>query len=340
MTDYTLGLSASWEIDIWKKLRNAKKVAFMKYLSSIEGKHFLVTKLVSEIARMYYELLSLDNQLEILNQNIDIQQKARVIMVLQKKAAKVTELAVKRFEAEIAKNKSHLFYIRQAITETENRINFLVGRYPQHIKRDSKAFLNMVPQTIHTGIPSQLLENRPDIRQATLDLSVAKLNIKIAKAHFYPSFGIRANVGYQAFRPEFLLSSPESIIYSITGDIIAPLVNRNAIKTLYYNASSKQVQAVYNYEQTLLKSYVEVANLLSKVSNLEKSYTLKMKQVNALTKSIDISTRLFRAARADYMEVLLTQRDALDSKIELIETKRKQMEAVVNIYNALGGGWR
>ena len=113
----------------------------------------------------------------------------------------------------------------------------------------------------------------------------------------------------------------------------------NAIKANYYSANSKQIQAVYNYERTILNAYIEVVNQLSMIANLEKSYDLKSKQVNALTESIDISTILFKSARADYMEVLLTQRDALESKFELIETKKLQMNARVIIYKALGGGW-
>lgn len=129
------------------------------------------------------------------------------------------------------------------------------------------------------------------------------------------------------------------MFYYLAGDLMGPLVNRNAIKAAYYNANAMQIQAVYNYERTLLNAYVEVANQLSMISNMEQSYNLKSQEVAALTESITISNSLFRSARADYMEVLLTQRDALESRFELIETKKKQMNAVVNIYQALGGGW-
>jgi outer membrane protein TolC len=126
----------------------------------------------------------------------------------------------------------------------------------------------------------------------------------------------------------------------LAGDLVAPLINRNAIKANFYSASAKQVQAVYNYERSILRAHIEVVNQLSNIGNLKKSYDLKNKQVEALTQSIDISTTLFKSARADYMEVLLTQRDALDSKMELVETKKQQMNAMVNMYQALGGGWR
>ncbi len=338
-TDFMVGAYASWELDVWKKLRNAKKAAVFHYLSSVEGKNFMVTQLVAEIANSYFELMALDNQLDILNQNIDIQKNALEIVKLQKQAAKVTELAVKRFEAEVAKNQSLIYSIHQQITEAENRINFLVGRYPQPVARSSSSFEHLTPQLVKAGIPSQLLANRPDIRQAEMDLSAAKLDVKVAKANFYPSFRITAGLGYQAFDPKFLFTTPESMLYSLAGDLVAPLINRNAIKANYNSANAKQMQAVYNYEQRILNGYIEVANQLSKINNLEKSYALKAQQVSALTESISISNSLFRSARADYMEVLLTQRDALESKMELIETKMQQMNALVDIYQALGGGW-
>jgi outer membrane protein TolC len=198
----------------------------------------------------------------------------------------------------------------------------------------------MVPTTIYTGIPAQLLENRPDVKQAELNLAAAKLDVKATKANFYPSLGITAGVGYQAFNPSYLIKTPESLIYSIAGDLTAPLINRNAIKAMYFNANARQIQAVYDYERTILNAYIEVANQVSKISNLEKGYGLKSEQVQALTQSVTISNNLFKSARADYMEVLLTQRDALESRFELVETKMQQMNAMVNIYRALGGGWK
>lgn len=337
--DYLIAGYATWETDIWGKLHNARRAAVNRYLASVEGRNFVITNLVAEVANSYYELLALDNQLAILRNNIDIQNNALEVVRLQKEAAKTTELAVKKFEAEVLKTQSLQYEIQQEITETENRINFLLGRYPQTIARNANGFSNAMVKNIQAGLPAQLLANRPDIRKAELELTAAKLDVKVARATFYPSLGISASIGYQAFNPSYLLRTPESILYSLAGDLVAPLVNRNAIKATYYTANAKQVQAAYNYERTLVNAYVEVANQLAKVSNLQKSYELKQKQVDALTRSIDISNDLFKSARADYMEVLMTQRDALESKFELIETQKQQLNATVNIYQALGGGW-
>ncbi len=340
LPNFMLGARASWELDIWKKLRNAKQAAVMRYLGTVEGKNFMVTRLVAEIADAYYELMALDNQLEILRSSIAIQQDALEMVKLEKLAAKVTELAVRRFEAEVLKNRSKQYDIQQRIVETENRINFLVGRYPQPVKRNAQAFSTLVADTIYAGLPSQLLSYRPDIRRAELELAAAKLEVKSAKANFYPSVRLTAGVGLNAFDAAYLLESPQSLIYSVAGDLFAPLINRNAIKAAYANANAHQVQTVYDYERTVLNAYVEVVNQLSNISNLRSSYDLRAQQVAALNSSITISTNLFRSARADYMEVLLTQRDALESKFELVETRKLQMNAMVNVYEALGGGWQ
>ncbi|ATP57588.1 RND transporter [Pedobacter ginsengisoli] len=340
LMDYTAAVYANWEVDIWKKLRNSKKAAISRYLSTVEGKNFVLTNLIAEVANSYYELLALDNQLEIVKQNIQLQKDALEIVKIQKQATRVTELAVQKFKAEVLNSQSMEFDIAQKIKESENKINFLLGRFPQEIPRDKGNFLNLLPATVRTGIPSQLLANRPDIKQAELELAAAKLDVKVAKAEFYPSLDISAAFGFQAFNPSYLVKSPESMLYSLAGDLAGPLINRNGIKAEFKNANLRQLQAMYNYERTILNGYLEVSTQLSNIDNLEKSYHLKSDQVDALNKSIDISNDLFKSARADYLEVLMTQRDALESKLELIETKKNQLNAVTNIYQELGGGWK
>lgn len=340
LMDYSLALQANWEVDIWKKLRNSKKAAISRYLSSVEGKNFVITNLIAEVAGSYYELLALDNQLEIVKQNIGLQKNALEIVKIQKEAARATELAVQKFQAEVLTSKSMEFDILQKIKETENRINFLLGRYPQEIKRDKNNFLDLLPPEVHSGIPSQLLSNRPDIRQAELELTAAKLDVKVARAEFYPSFNISGAIGLQAFKPSYFFKFPESVLYSLAGDIAGPLINRNAIKAEFSSANARQLQAMYNYERTILNAYLEVSNQLSRIGNLEKGYSLKAQQVTALDQSILVSNDLFKSARVNYFEVLMTQRDALEAKLELIETKKEQLNAAVNVYRDLGGGWR
>lgn len=338
--DFKLAAVANWEVDIWKKLHNAKKAAVRRYLATVEGKNFVLTNLIAEIANSYYELLALDNQLAVVQQNIALQKNALEVVKLQKEATRVTELAVQKFQAEVLNSSSLEFELLQRITATENKINLLLGRYPQKINRAKDNFSNLLPPIVQSGIPAQLLANRPDIKQAELELAAAKLDVKVARAEFYPSLGISAGVGLQAFKPTYLVKLPESMLYGLAADVAAPLINRNAIKAEYLNANARQLQAVYNYEKTILSAYLSVSTELANIDNLSKNYALKNAEVNTLTKATAIANDLFKSARADYLEVLMTQRDALSSKLELIETKKQQLTAVTSIYQQLGGGWR
>ena len=340
LQDYKLAAYAHWEVDIWKKLRNSKKAAISRYLATVEGKNFVITNLVAEIASSYYELLAYDSQLEIVKQSIAIQKNALEIVKIQKEAARATELAVQKFEAEVLTSRSMEFDILQKIKETENKINFLLARYPQEIKRDKTSLVSALPSQLKAGIPSQLLANRSDIKQAELQLEAAKLDVKVARAEFYPSLDISASVGLNAFKPSYLFRMPESLLYSLVGDVAAPLINRNAIKAEFKSANSRQLQALYNYERTILNAYVEVSNQLSKIENLQKSFSLKTQQVGALDRSISVSNDLFKSARADYFEVLMTQRDALEAKLELVDTQKELINASVYVYRDLGGGWK
>jgi len=329
----------SWELDVWKKLHNARDAAVRRYLSGIEGKNFVVTNLVAEIANAYYELLVLDNQLGIVQQNIDLQQNALELVRVQKQSARVNELAVNRFEAQLINTRNLRYELQQIIVETENRINFLAGRYPQPVRR-SKLDLNAIQlPALSTGVPAQLLANRADIRQAEQQLEANKLDIKVARANFYPGFTLRAGIGFQAFNPVYLIN-PKSIAFNVLGDMAAPLINRNAIKATYYNASERQIQSVYSYQQTLLNAFLEVMNQLSGQQNYTQSFDVKSKQVDILNRSVGISENLFNSARADYTEVLLTQREALEARMELAEIRKKQLNATINLYKALGGGWQ
>ncbi len=334
------GLMANWEIDIWKKLRTEKEAAVAHYLSTVEGKNFVLSNLIEEVADNYYELLALDNQLDIIQQYIKLQQRALEISKIQKEAAAATELAVKKFEAELAKSKAAEYTIRQNITEKENQINALLGRYPQPIVRKKESFMSTVPQTVYTGIPSQLLANRPDIKQAELELKASKLDVEAARKEFYPSLEISATLGLEAFKPSYLVKLPESIATSLAGELAGPLINKSAIKANFQTADARQIQSLYEYDKTILNAYLDVANLMSKVKNIDQYYQLKSQETKALDQSIDIANQLFKNSRADYLEVLLNQRDALDAKLELIEAKQKQLSTVVDIYKSLGGGWK
>ncbi|APR86474.1 RND efflux system, outer membrane lipoprotein, NodT family protein [Minicystis rosea] len=337
--DFSFGLQGSWEADIWGKLRNAMKAADRRYLASIESRNFMVTQIVAEIARSYFELIAIDNQLEILKQNLDTVKDALEIVRLQKEAARVTELAVQRFEAEVLKNRSRLYALEQEKVQAENRINYLAGRFPQPVRRNAEK-LKDPPPAVTSGLPSDLLKNRPDIRQAELEMEAAQLDVKSTKAAFYPSLSIDASVGYRAFNVQHFFATPDSLVFGLAGSLTAPLLNRTAIEAQYRSANARQIQTVFKYEMTLLQAFTDVANQLALIKNLQSAYELQSQQVEALTRSNEAAMTLFQSARADYMEVLLTRRESLDAKMELLETRKRQWLAVVNLYQALGGGWR
>jgi NodT family efflux transporter outer membrane factor (OMF) lipoprotein len=340
LPDFHFGLSASWEIDIWGKLRNAAKAANYRYLSSIEARNFIVTQIVAEIANSYYDLLALDNQIDVLEHNIQLQQDALEIVKFKKEAGRATELGVQRFRAEVLKNQGRRAELEQERVMAENRINFLVGRFPQKVARDPERFKETEPHPVGTGLPAELLDNRPDVRRAELQLEAAKLDTKVAKARFYPSLSLDADVGYESFNARHLLDTPESMLYNLAGNLTAPLLNRAAIKADYRSANARQIYAVYDYERTILMAYTEVRNQLAAIDNLDRQYDRQEKQVEMLTQSIEISNTLYASARADYVEVLMTRRDSLEAQMELIDTKRRQLQAMVDVYQALGGGWR
>lgn len=340
LMDYEAGLTLDWEADVWGKLKSAKKAAVARYLSTVEGKNFVLSNLIAEVATKYYELLSLDNQLDVTQKYIQLQDKALQIAKIQKEAAAATGLAVQQFAAELAKSKASEFTIRQDILEKENELNTLLGRYPQPISRNKDAFFTILPQAVYTGIPSQLLHNRPDIKQAELDLQAAKLDVDVARKEFYPSLDISATFGLDAFKPSYLVKMPESIAYDVAASLAGPLINKTAIQAEFKQADAKQIEALYQYDKTILQAYMDISNQMSKIKNTGEYYKLKVDQCTALDKSIDISTQLFRNARADYLDVLTAQRDALDARLELIDAKEDQLSTVVNIYKSLGGGWK
>lgn len=340
LDEYRLGLAASWELDVWRRLRNLKDAANARYLASVEGRNLLVTALVAEVAGSYYELTALDNQLDVLDRNIAIQQDALGVVRLEKEAARVTQLAVQRFEAEVLMNQSRRFDLQQRILETENRINFLLGRPPQPIARDSANFESSLPSVASAGPPSELLDNRPDIRRAELALQAAKLDVAAAKARFYPSLSLEAGIGLESYKSSRFFDTPGSLYHGVVAGLVAPLFNRRGIQAEYFSTIAEQWKATVEFEQTALRAYFEVANQVSLLSNLAQAYELQSRQVALLEDAVGVSTVLFRSARADYMEVLLTRRDALDAEMERIETRLRQKLAMVQVYRALGGGWR
>lgn len=338
LMDYQIGANADWEVDLWHKLRSGKRAAVEHYLATVEGRNAVLSSLIAQVAGNYYHLLALDNKLDLIHQYIDLQEKAVAIAKIQKMADADTELAVEKFEAELAKARADEYTLKQQLTECENSLNLLLGRYPTTIERDKSVFLTANIQHVVSGVPSEMLNNRPDIRQAAHELASAKWSVDAARKEFLPSLNISASLGLDAFNPTYLTRIPKSLAYSVLGGLTGPLINRKAIQANFQTADAQQIEALYQYDKTLLTAYSEVCTLMSKMKNLDQYYLLKQEEANKLDHSVSIARQLYMNSRCTYLDVLMDQRDALDAKMELLDAKEQQLASVVDLYRSLGGG--
>lgn len=337
LPNFLVSADLTWEVDIWRRLRNARDAAGLRYLATAEGRNYVVTRLVAEVAENYYALMALDQRMAILDQTIAIQERSLEVAKSLKEAGRGTELAVQRFQAEVRRNQSEKLIVKQEIVEVENRLNFLAGRFPGPVPRAADGFLDLELPAVCVGVPAQLLRNRPDIRQAELEVQAAGLEVKVARAAFYPRLDITAGLGYEAFHPRFLFT-PEAFVANAAAGLAAPLVNRTAVQAAFGGANARQLQTIYDYQRVVLDAFREVVNQVSAADNYRRSIEVKREQLRALDASVDVAAKLFQNARAEYIEVLLAQRDLLEARTVLVDTKRRQVTAVVNAYQALGGG--
>jgi NodT family efflux transporter outer membrane factor (OMF) lipoprotein len=336
-----LGPSLTWEVDIWKRLRNAKEAARMRMMAQYEVRNFLISRLVTEIARNYYELMALDTSLKILDENIGIQEAAYHKIKLLKEYAKANQLAVNRFEAQLNKTRSQRFETSQSIVEKENQLKFLSGIYKEApISRHSDRLMTMPVDELETGVPAQLLENRADIRQAEAAIKAAKLDLNSVKKELYPDLAITAGTGFAGFSPALLFQTPNSLIWNAVGNISVPMLNRKAIIARIQIADAHQTQAVLNFEQTLLQAYTDVLNQVSNIKNMQQAFDKKQREVALLDEATVTANSLFKYAKATYLDVLLTQEEKLNAEKELVAVKMNLVGARVDLYRALGGGWR
>ncbi len=337
--ELSIGLQASWEADLWGRLRSLRGSARAQYLASIEGTNIVITNLVAEVAVHYYDLLAQDHVRDILRETIARQTQAVEMVRVQKEAGRANELAVQQFEAQLVETMALDAQTSQRIREAENRLNVLLGRMPGPIARAKEKLHREVP-VIATGVPSELLRNRPDIREAELRVESSRFDLAAARAAFYPRLTITADAGYGAFDPRYLISTPDSIVASLAAGLVAPLVNRRAIEAEFAAARSTQVQAMYEYQSVVLKSFAEVATGLSAIEQSAQIVELRKRKQAAVATTVETADALFRAGKASYFEVLLAQQNTLEAEIELVEALRDQQVASVGIYKALGGGWR
>jgi NodT family efflux transporter outer membrane factor (OMF) lipoprotein len=339
LPDYAAGLQAIWEVDINGRLRNQKRAAIARVLATTEGRHWVITNLVADVAAAYIELLALDAELEVIGSMVKLQEDALNVVTIQKENAVATELAVNQFQAQVLHSRALEIHTRQMIIETENRLNFLLGRLPQPALRRASTLTQPARNDLAAGLPAQLLYNRPDIRQAELELLAARADVRAARAAFFPSLTIVGGVGQQAYRTD-LLQSPQSFAFNVLGGLSAPLINRFAIQARFKGATAAQTEALLQYQKTVVNGYIEVYNELTRYNNLKLMLSQKEQEAAVLTRAVSTAGELYRTGRANYLEVLLTQQAALTARIDLVNARRQLNQSLIQIYRALGGGWR
>jgi multidrug efflux system outer membrane protein len=334
-----LGAVLNWQVDIWRELRNARDAAIARLVAASERRNAFVNRLVADVADNYYQLLALDSRIIVIDQTIALQEESLKVAIALKEAGRATQLAVQRFQAEVRRNQSEKLLVRQEQVEVENRINFLVGRYPVPVERTASDYTEITIIPPQVGLPAQLLQLRPDIRQAERELAAAGLDVLVARARFFPRLDITAGLGWEAFNPRYLFD-PGSFVANAAGALVVPFINRAAIQADYQSANARQLQAVYNYQRVILEAFAEVVTQLNAVENFQRSVDLRKRQLEAQAASVDSATKLFQAVRVEYSEVLFAQRDLLNARLDLIDTKRRQIAAAIAVYRALGGGAR
>lgn len=338
--DFTLGLSSNWEIDIWGKLKNKKKAALARFLAGEQGKNLVQTVLISNVVSQYYELLNLATELNIIEENYQLQAKAFELISIQKQSGMANQLGVEILHAQMLSSSTRIYEIRQRIVEAENILNLLLGRFPQPIPVRTSFLDFQIPVLFEKGIPSEMLRQRPDILQSEMELRARNADFQAAKAAFYPSLNISTSIGFQSFNAALLLESPSSLAFTALSGFTAPLLNRRHLKAQLVLAKAEQKQAYLNYEKTVVSSFLEVYNSLKNIENTDKMFEIKFQEVAVLKQSVSTSADLFRTGRATYLEVVNAQRNALQSQLELSELKKRQFDCRIELFRAMGGGWR
>ncbi|SHL97018.1 efflux transporter, outer membrane factor (OMF) lipoprotein, NodT family [Flavobacterium chilense] len=337
-TTYKLGLSTSWEADIWGKLSSSKRAALATYLSTDAAKQAVQTQLISDIANNYFLLLAYDKQLEITKSTLESRIKNVEVIKALKEGAIVTGASVVQSEANQHAAEVLIPDLKRSIRETENALNILLGQASGPIDRGVLAD-QVIPEKIAIGLPAQLLENRPDVRQAEFDFRTAFETTNMAKTYFYPSLTLTASGGLSTLQLKNFFD--QSIFYSIIGGLTQPLFNQGLNRARLTNAQSRQVQAYNNFQQSLLVAGQEVSNALYAYQMAVEKEDSREKQIEALEKAVDFTQQLLEYSSAtNYTDVLTSEQNLLAAQLSGVNDNLQKLQAVVDLYRALGGGWK
>jgi len=335
---YKAQLSTSWEADIWGKLSSAKRSAYASLLQSDAAKRAVQTQLIANIANAYYNLLALDKQLTITEQTIASRTKGVETIKALKEGAIVNGAAVVQSEANLYAAQVSLPDLKRSIRETENTLSILIAGVPGNINRSTLD--NQTPyKNLQTGVPAQLLQNRPDVQAAELAFRASFENTNVAKTYFYPSLTLTASGGLSSLQLKDFFS--QSIFYNLVGGLTQPIFAKGQNKARLKTAEAQQQIALYAFQQTLLTSGQEVSNALYAYQTATQKEAIRAKQIASLTKAVDFTQELLRyTSTTNYTDVLTSEQSLLAAQLSGVNDKLQQLQAVVNLYRALGGGWK
>ena len=339
LEDFSAGLNLSWEADIWGKIKNQKKSALAAYMQTAEAKKALQTTIVATVSKGFYDLLMLDAQLEIAKKTLVLNDSTLFIVNLQFESGQLTSLAKDQTEAQRLVAAQLIPKLEQNIEIQENALSVLSGSFPDAKERESKLNTILVKENLSAGIPSKLLEKRPDVKSAELAVTMANAKVGITKASLYPALNITAVTGVNSFEFNNWFNIPASLFGSVTGGLTAPILNSKKLKTQYEVAKVQREQSILQFKQTVLVAVQEVSDALAKIKKQEEQYDIAKQRVEKLQKAIGNADMLFKSGMATYLEVIVAQGNLLAAELELATIKKDRLSSNVELYRALGGGW-
>lgn len=338
LTQYELSGSLSWEADIWGKIRSNDRAFQASYLQSVAAHQAVKSRLIANIASVYYQLLALDEQIRVTEETIETRSKGLETTQALKEAGNVTEVGVKQTEAQLYTAQGILIDLKNQSRLLENTMSILLGSAPQEITRG--ALENQVISTsLNSGVPAQLLRNRPDVMAAEYNLMNAFELTNAARADFYPSLTLSASGGLQNLELDKLFNV-NSLFATIIGGLTQPIFNKRQIRTQYEVSQAQQEQAYLDFRLALITASKEVSDALYSYEAATEKIEINQKEYEAYNLATGYSQELLDNGLANYLEVLTAQENALNSSLNLVNAKYNQLQAIVNLYEALGGGWR
>ena len=333
----SLGLTASWEADLWGKLNSQTKSKYAAYLNTLEYKKLIQTTLISTLAKSYYSLMALDEQLRTTKETIVLLEKSTETLQALKDAGHISAAGVEQSKALLYNTQLSIFDIESRMRQQENAICVLIGRAPGAIDRGS---INdqIIPATMNGNVSVRTLANRPDVKQAELSLQSAYALTDAANAAFYPSFSISTlSVGFAAGKFSNFFS-PASLAAEIIAGISQPIFSKGQLRGNLKITKAQQEEALLTFSNTLLIAGQEVSDILYTYKSLVSKNEWRDKQVESLTKSVDYTQELLKAGEANYTEVLTAQQNLLSAQLSKVNDKLDQLTQSVSLYKALGGG--